>query len=58
MRAPADAPLTLEEIRAEMTERGQLEFELAVAKAVNRKLEAKVARLEQASATVETAPAT
>ena len=47
MTSPATAPLTLEEIQAEMTERGALEFELAVAKAVNRKLEARVAELER-----------
>jgi len=34
--------ISIEELRAELTERGQLEFEMASLRAINRKLAAKI----------------
>lgn len=42
-----EVSVTTDEVRAELSERGTLEFELAMAKAVNRKL---ARMLEQAKA--------
>lgn len=45
MADPADIEISFDELRADLSERGQLEFELASLRATNRKLTAMVREL-------------
>jgi hypothetical protein len=41
-----EVTVSVDELRAELTERGQLEFDLAMARAVNKKLAAQIEQLK------------
>jgi hypothetical protein len=47
-----EVSVNIDEVRAELTERGQLEFELAMARAVNKKLAAQIEQLKADKADV------
>lgn len=44
-----EVAVSIDEVRAELSERGQLEFELAAARAINKKLAAQILELQGAS---------